>query len=112
MSGIGAMEETCREIWRHHLDWARGHEPARERVERLIELTDAMVAELEQLNLDGVERVEAAWKPRLTALFSELPFRYLPWLRAYPSPTEVLDLLFDLQAQLLDLKLARAHREA
>jgi hypothetical protein len=68
------------------------------------------VGELEQLNLDGVERVEAAWKPRLSALFSALPFGYLPWLRAYPSPTEVLDLLFDLQARLLDLKLARAHR--
>jgi hypothetical protein len=110
VSGVGALDETCREIWRYQPGWAREHQPGRERVERLIELTDAMVGELEQLNLDGIERVEAAWKPRLSALFSALPFSYLPWLRAFPSPTEVLDLVFDVQAQLLDMKLARAHR--
>lgn len=103
MSDIGSMEEACREIW-HHLVWARRRQLERERVQRLIELTDAMVEELEQLNLKEVERVGSEWKPRLTFLFSALPFRYVPCLRARPSPSEVLDVLFDLQAPLLNLK--------
>lgn len=71
-------------------------------------LTDEMMDELEQLNLDGVQRVRAEWRTRLTFLFSGLPFHYVPWLRAYPSPTEVLDVLFDLQARLLELKRQQA----
>lgn len=78
----------------------------RDRVVRLMRLTDAMVDELEQLNLDGVERVRSQWRTRLTFLFSGLPFEYEPWLRAYPSPTEVLDVLFDVQGRLLELKRA------
>ena len=78
----------------------------RDRVVWLIRLTDAMVDELEELNLDDVERVGGDWKPRLTRLFSLLPFDYVPWLRAYPSPTEVLDIIFDVQAPLLEMKLA------
>jgi hypothetical protein len=102
-SQIGSMDEARREIQRHAARAGRRH-PERDRVERLIRLTDGMMDELEQLNLDGVERVQAEWRTRLTFLFSGLPFEYVPWLRAYPSPTEVLDVLFDLQGRLLDQK--------
>jgi len=104
---IGSMDEARREI-RRHAAWAGRRHPERDRVARLIRMTDAMMDELEQLNLDGVERVRGEWKGRLTFLFSGLPFPYMPWLRAYPSPTEVLDVLFDLQAHLLELKRQQA----
>ncbi|HEY4028515.1 MAG TPA: hypothetical protein VGO86_18965, partial [Candidatus Dormibacteraeota bacterium] len=48
------------------------------------------------------------WKQRLAFLFSELPFRYEPLLRAHPSPSEVLDLLFDVQGRLFDMKRRRS----
>lgn len=104
-SQIGSMDAARREIRRHHA-WAHRRHPERERVVKLVRLTDAMMNELEQLNLDGVERVRGEWRTRLAFLFSGLPFPYEPWLRAYPSPTEVLDVLFDLQGRLLELKRA------
>jgi hypothetical protein len=106
-SQIGSMDEARREIRRHAV-WAGRRHPERDRVVRLMRLTDEMMDELEQLNLDGVQRVRAEWRTRLTFLFSGLPFHYVPWLRAYPSPTEVLDVLFDLQARLLELKRQQA----
>src|SRR5215472_17544417 len=102
-SQIGSMDEARREI-RRHAAWAGRRHPERDRVVRLMRITDEMKDELEQLNLEGVERVRAEWRTRLAFLFSGLPFTYVPWLRAYPSPTEVLDVLFDLQAHLLELK--------
>jgi hypothetical protein len=104
---IDAMDDVGREI----RTWPAGGQrrrPERQRVERLIQLTDTMVDELEQLNLADVERVGSEWRQRLTFLFSALPFPYLPRLRAFPSPTEVLDVLFDLQAPLLELKVGRS----
>jgi hypothetical protein len=106
-SQIGSIDEARREI-RRHAAWAGRRHPERDRVERLIHMNDAMMNELEQLNLDGVERVRVEWRARLAFLFSGLPFPYVPWLRAYPSPTEVLDVLFDLQAHLLELKRQQA----
>ena len=102
-SQIGSMDEARREI-RRHAAWAGRRHPERDRVVRLMRITDEMMDELEQLNLEGVERVRAEWRTRLAFLFSGLHFHYVPWLRAYPSPTEVLDVLFDLQARLLELK--------
>ena len=103
MTTIGSMDQARREIL-SHLACARRRRRERERVLRLMRLTDALVDELERLNLAGVQRVGGEWRPRLASLFSVLPFRYVPWLRAHPSPTEVLDVLFDIQARLLDLK--------
>jgi hypothetical protein len=117
MSTVGSLDEACHEI-RHHLARARRRQPERERVQRLIDLTDALVEELEQLNLAAVRRVGGEWRQRLTSLFSALPYPYVPSLRAHPSPTEVLDVLFDVQALLLDLKRSqsgpgpRHHRQA
>jgi hypothetical protein len=96
------------EEFRRHRARAGWLELERARCRNLVHLTDVFVDELEQLNLDEVESVSADWRPRLASLFAELPFPYVPWLRADPSPTEVLDLLFDLQGRLLDLKRAQS----
>ena len=63
-----------------------------------------MVEELEGLNLHDVSRVDFSWSPRLALLFACLPFDYRPRIRANPSPTEVLDVVFDVQAYLFERK--------
>lgn len=109
MVQTGVLDGTCREI-RWHIERAERRELEQQRVQQLVHATDVIVEELERLNLDHVERVDADWKRRLTMLFAELPFPYTPWLRAHPSPTEVLDVVFDLQGRLLDLKRERSVR--
>lgn len=79
----------------------------RERIPQLIRWTDAMIEELEELNLLEVRRVDISWRPRLALLFSCLPFEYRPSMRAHPSPTQIVDVLFDIQAHLFNLKNGR-----
>ncbi len=105
----GAIDAASREIGRH-LDEARLQQLEHERIESLVRLTDAIVDELEQLNLDDVQRVNGDWRRRLAHLFSLLPFPYSPWLRAHPSPTEVLDVMFDVQGRLLVMRHPRTKR--
>jgi hypothetical protein len=76
----------------------------RARLPRLIAVTDLMLDELEALNLADVRRVSAEWRERLVLLFASLPFHYRPRLRAFPSPTEVLDIIFDVQEHLFALR--------
>jgi hypothetical protein len=99
----GTIDEASREICRD-LVRARLRSLERARIQHLLTLTDATVDELERLNLNEVERLSGEWRERLALLFAELPFPYIPWVRAHPSPTEVLDVLFDIQGRLLDLK--------
>jgi len=84
----------------------RAHSTAleRERIPRLISWTDSMVEELEGLNLRDVRTVDFSWRPRLALLFAFLPFDYRPSIRARPSPTELLDVIFDVQAYLFERK--------
>lgn len=84
------------------LDWWRRLDRAR--LPRLIALTDAMLEALEQLNLADVSSVSAEWRERLVLLFANLPFEYCPRLRASPSPTEVLDVIFAVQEGLFALR--------
>ncbi len=102
----GTIDEASREICRRIVG-ARRRELPLARIQHLLRLTDAIIGELERLNLEQVERVGAEWRERLTLLFAELPFPYTPWLRAHPSPTEVLDVLFDIQGRVLELKRAQ-----
>ena len=83
---------------------AREHHEERLRLRELLGLTDHMVEELERLNLRDVPCVGAEWRSRLALLFGRLPFAYQPHLRTAPSPSEVLDLLFDVQGRLLAIK--------
>ena len=89
------IEVTTREWWRR-LGQAR--------LSHLIKLSDAMVEELELLNLDDVPRVPSVWQERLVLLSFSLPFEYRPRLGSFPSPTEVLDVLFEVQRHPLALK--------
>jgi hypothetical protein len=100
------MEDVNRELVEVMTDdWWRRLDRAR--LPRLIALTDAMLEELEQLeqlNLADVPRVSAEWRERLVLLFANLPFKYRPRVRAFPSPTEVLDVIVDVQERLFALR--------
>ena len=99
-----AVEEMVRDLAERRL---RALE--RDRMSALISWTDVLIGELELLNLHDVPRVPVDWRGRLALLFASLPFKYVPRLNQYPwSPTEVLDVLFDLQAYLFDLKNGRS----
>lgn len=99
-----AVEEMVRDLAETRL---RALE--RDRMSALISWTDVLIGELELLNLHDVPRVPVDWRGRLALLFASLPFKYVPRLNQYPwSPTEVLDVLFDLQAYLFDLKNGRS----
>lgn len=103
-----AVEEMVRELAE-----ARLRTLERERTSALISWTDGMIGELELLNLRDVARVPSEWRGRLALLLASLPFEYVPRLKPYPwSPTEVLDMLFDLQAYLFDLKNERSTASA
>ena len=75
-----------------------------ERARRLLAASDAMVAELEALNLLELDRLDAGCLLRLEELLRNLPFACDASPRADLSPTEALDLLFDLQRGLLAVK--------
>lgn len=103
-----AVEEIVRELAE-----ARLRTLERDRTSALISWTDSMIGELEVLNLRDVPRVSSDWRGRLALLFASLPFEYVPRLNSYPwSPTEVLDVLFDVQAYLFDLKNGRSAASA
>jgi hypothetical protein len=74
------------------------------RIRRLILVTDAMIEELEQENLRELELVPRRWRARLSALFASLPFSYRPSLDHLRRPTDVLDILYELQGRLFSLK--------
>jgi hypothetical protein len=76
----------------------------RPRLERLMRLTDRLLDEVEQLNLDEACRLSPDWTARLDLLFSSLPFAFEPVIDASPTPTDVLDVIFDLQQAILARK--------
>jgi DNA-binding HxlR family transcriptional regulator len=84
----------------------REHEDrlAREAVRHLINVTDGMIAELEALNLREEPSVPEGWQARLILLLASLPFEPKVKIPARPSPTQVLDFLFDIQQVLFDRK--------
>lgn len=77
---------------------------AREAVRHLIRVTDGMIAELEALNLREETQVPEGWEARLILLLANLPFEPKVKIPARPSPTQVLDFLFDIQQVLFDRK--------
>jgi len=76
---------------------------ARRRLPALLERTDAMLSELETLNLMAVRRTPAPVRAALTALVADLPFEYTPRIGPRPSPTAAIDLVFDIQAGICNL---------
>jgi hypothetical protein len=73
------------------------------RLPSLLARTDAMLTELETLNLIGAKRAPASWRQEVTTLVAELPFQYAPRMGQRPSPTAAIGLVFDIQAGLFHL---------
>jgi hypothetical protein len=64
--------------------------------------TDGLIEELEQCNLAGIRVLPATWMARLQLLLRSLPFDYPRKLHAPLSPTQALDLIFDIQSRILE----------
>ena len=67
----------------------------------LLKRTDRMLGGLEELNLLDVPRVPESLRLQIAALVADLPFDYSLLIRTQPSPTEAIDLVFDLQEAIL-----------
>lgn len=67
---------------------------------------DEMLEDLEQLNLRGIRRVPTTFEPRITALAEVLVPEAgdLPPMRTNIAPTRLMDMVFDLQERVLDLR--------
>jgi hypothetical protein len=76
---------------------------ASRRLPGLLERTDALLTELETLNLMGVRRTPAPVRAALTALVADLPFDYTPRIGPRPSPTAAIDVVFEIQAGIFKL---------
>ncbi len=76
---------------------------AERRLPALLERTDAMLSELETLNLMEVRRIPAPLRSALTALVADLPFDYTPALGPRPSPTAAIEVVFSIQAGIFNL---------
>jgi hypothetical protein len=97
--GIQAAADQARRDLDHAATRAR---PSR--VRRLIELTDAMVEDLERQNLSDVSQLSAEWWTRLAVLQSSLPFDLDTRASRPRTPTQLLQLVFEVQERLFDLK--------
>jgi hypothetical protein len=73
------------------------------RLPALRERTDAMLTELEALNLMRVPRVPSSLRSELSALVAELPFAYERRINTRPSPTAAIDVVFGIQEGLFRL---------
>jgi hypothetical protein len=73
--------------------------------------TDGLIGELEGLNLAGVQSLSPMWGPRLQLLLASLPFDYAASSNAPTSPSEVLDIIYDIQARLLELKRGESRKD-
>ena len=75
---------------------------ASRRLPGLLERTDAMLTELEMLNLMEVRRTPSSLVVALSALVADLPFEYAPRIGPRPKPTAVIDVVFDIQARIFN----------
>lgn len=98
----GPMRLANQEI-RDALDEFMAGRHAERRLPALLERTDAILAELESLNLMEVRRTPAPLRSALTALVAELPFDYTARLGPRRSPTAAIEVVFDIQAGIFNL---------
>jgi hypothetical protein len=73
------------------------------RLPALLDRTDAILTELETLNLMEVRSTPPPLRAALMALVAELPFEYLPRIGPRPSPTAAIEVVFDIQEGLFNL---------
>jgi len=95
----GPMGLACQQI-RDAIDGFAADQRARGRLPSLLRRTDAMLTELETLNLLNVTRAPASCRSELMALVADLPFEYEPRIGQRPSTTSAIDLVFDIQEGL------------
>jgi hypothetical protein len=67
----------------------------------LLKRTDLMLGGLEELNLMDVPRVPESLRLQIATLVADLPFDYSLLIGVQPSPTDAIDLVFDLQEAIL-----------
>lgn len=67
----------------------------------LMHRTDRILDGLEELNLYDVARVPETWGLHIATVVADLPFDYALAANKPPTPTEAIDIVFDLQRALL-----------
>ncbi len=80
-------------------------------VTSLLQRTDRLLEGLEELNLIDVPRVPDAFPLHIATVVADLPFDYHPKIKDRPTPTEAIDLVFDLQQALLQWMTGREPEE-
>ena len=70
-------------------------------VASLLHRTDRMLESLEELNLLDVPRVREGWPIHIATVVADLPFDYELPAADRPTPTQAIDMVFDLQQALL-----------
>ena len=97
----GPMELANEEI-REAIDRFAANRLRSRRLPALLERTDAMLTELEMLNLMEVRRTPASQLAALAALVADLPFEYTARIGPGAKPAAVIDVVFDIQAQIFN----------
>jgi hypothetical protein len=72
------------------------------RMASLLMRTDQMLTALEELNVLAVKQVPESWLWQLGELVADLPLEYWPTVGPQLSPTAAIDVVFDIQAHLLE----------
>jgi hypothetical protein len=67
----------------------------------LLKRTDRMLGALEELNLMNVPHIPEASRLQIAVLVADLPFEYSVFIGDPSTPTQAIDLVFDLQEALL-----------
>jgi hypothetical protein len=93
---MGSANQEIRDA----IDGFAAEQLAGRRLPALLERTDAMLSELETLNLMQARRAPASWRSELTALVAELPFVYEARISPRATPTAAIDLVFEIQERL------------
>jgi hypothetical protein len=99
---VGPLASASQEITLASERYAIGHLRSR-RMASLLMRTDQMLTGLEELNELAVKRVPESWLWQLGELVADLPFEYQPTVGQQPSPTAAIDVVFDIQALLLEV---------
>src|SRR2546421_2311800 len=97
----GPMELANEEI-REAIDKFAAKRLGSRRLPALLERTDAMLTELEMLNLMEVLGTPASQLAALAALVADLPFEYTARIGPGAKPAAVIDVVFDIQAQIFN----------
>ena len=98
----GPMGLANQEI-RDSIDQFAAQRRAQRRLPALLERTDAILNELEGLNLIKVRRTPRALRSDLVTLVADLPFDYTPPIKPRPSPAAAIDVVFGIQEGIFRL---------